>query len=949
MTLLKQFIVTGMVLSLICVVTVAEAVAINVTTNSDLLIPEPGSLRDAVNRIHEPFSPYDEITFDPGLDINLISTLPTFRTPVKITGEPNLKIRQGDDEPTNTIFDVAAGVELHLVERGVGVNSNWQGSISGPAGATIRFEQQASSTYPGTISGDVSIICQGVGQTLTLGNTNTYTGGTSIPSGILAVGINNALPTDGIVNTTGGTLAIENGFTQTLAGVTGSGSITNAGTLKIDSAADSTFGGPMSGTGNFIKKGTGAVELTNQSTYTGTTEILQGTLKSNALLNNALPPTNTVTVSSNAILEIVNNRAQTLQSIAGDGRVNIDNAATLTAATIADGSFAGDITAAGTGAFVKSGTNTLTLSGSHPNTGNLQIVGGGIKMPTGGSWDGPVTIGAATLEMNGGTVTQAITGNGLRTSILNITKDFTPAVAITDIGSVNVRSGGTLFLTKDIAGATGSVVNEGAITHTASETRTIPENFTQEATGTINIGITSAGAGQYSQFQVNGNTTLRGGIMNVQLLPGAQITNGTVFDIITSTRGIEVGAVLPTIPKASLFFGFKPVVTGNKLQLIATRSGCTCINTIPALNGIAKGIDNLAENDTFNALLGILNEQASQKAFENKLEQLAPTGLNGIHTTAAQAPGGAEQILLRLDSIRTGTGGLLARAGYASTGYAAGDVMEDRGSYGPIIFGNSIKQSMREGLSGYNAATSGFGFLGDAPILEYFRVGLGASHANSVVRQSNNTGSHITIGSTQGMAYGSATYGHLFLDAVLSAGINNYKGKRNVSFIGPTATSRYNGFQYGAKVKAGFAIPCHRIEISPMAAVQYMHLNVGQYTEQGAGTLNQHLSSMQTSTVRVNLGGRVSERSQEGTFFPEIHAFYITDVKNPQVIITSRFVEGGGSFASTSVVPPKHGVNLGASVTALISNNFTLSGGYDLEAKKSFKSHSASFKFKFLF
>ncbi|HXH54861.1 MAG TPA: autotransporter outer membrane beta-barrel domain-containing protein, partial [Gammaproteobacteria bacterium] len=312
-----------------------------------------------------------------------------------------------------------------------------------------------------------------------------------------------------------------------------------------------------------------------------------------------------------------------------------------------------------------------------------------------------------------------------------------------------------------------------------------------------------------------------------------------------------------------------------------------------------------------------------------------------------QESGGSKEVFSRLDAVRTG--GVLARTGYIGTGYAAGDVMEDQGSYGPIIFGNSTKQSSIEGLSGYKAITAGFGFLGDAPILDHFRAGLGASYANSVVRQSNNTGSHTTIGSAQGMAYGSATYGRLFLDAVLSAGINNYHAKRNVNFMGITATSRYTGFQCGAKIKTGFAIPFHQINISPIVAVQYMHLNVGQYIEKDAGTLNQHLSAMRTNTVRVNLGGKIAEKRLEGTFFPEFHTFYIVDVKNPQVTLTSRFLEGGGSFDSKTVVPPKHGVSLGASVTALISDSFTLSGGYDLEKKSSFKSHSASLKFKFLF
>jgi len=946
MVALKQFIVKGIAaLSLSCVATFAEAVPVFVQNAND---SGPGSLRQAVIDVNRLL--YDAIQFNAAFNINLISALDPFTVNVTVSGLPGLKISL-NNQLTNIIFNNAGAGGLYLSGYDVNGASNWNGGISGTAGV-ITLQQQTSSTYLGVISGSVSLIFQGVGQSLTLANASTYSGSTSIASGTVNVGFNNALPIGTTVDISpGGTLGIGNGFTQTLAGLTNNGSVNigNTGTLEIASIADSTFGGIMTGAGNFVKQGTGIFTLSNSNTYAGSTEILAGKLMADSPTPNALPQTSPVTIGDAGTLEIAANRNQTLQSISGNGGILIDDAATLTVATVADGNFAGNITTVGSGNFVKDGTNTLTLSGT--NTGNLQLANaaGGIKMPVGGSWAGPVTIGAATLEMNGGTVTDAITGNGLGTSTLDITDTFTPAVAITDVGVINVLQGGTLFLTNDIVGAGGNVDNAGTITHNTNATRTIAGNFTQEATGTLNIGITNAGAGQYSQFQVNGNTVLNGGVMNVQLLSGAQITNGAVFDIITSTGGIAGGAVLPTVPKTSLFFGFRPVVTGNRLQLIATRSGCTCINTVPPLDGIAKKMDDLSGNNNFQPVLDILSQQTSQKAFENKLEQLAPTGLNGIHTAMAQGSGGPEQVLLRLDAVRTGTGGALARAGYAGTGYAAGDVMEDRGSFAPIIFGNSTKQSMREGLSGYNAATAGFGFLGDAPIAEHFRAGVGASYANSVVKQSNNTGSHITIGSTQGMAYGSATYGRLFLDAVLSAGINNYHGKRSVSFMGPTATSRYNGFQYGAKVKTGFAIPCYCVEVSPMAAVQYMHLNVGQYTEQGAGTLNQHLSSMQASTVRVNLGGRIAERSQEGILFPEIHAFYITDVKNPQVIITSQFVEGGGSFDSTSVVPPKHGVNLGASITALISDDFALSGGYDLEAKKSFKSHSASLKFKFLF
>lgn len=951
MAALKQFIVKGVALSLICVVTLAEAIPAIVQNADD---DGNQSLRQAVRNVNRGVN--DGIGFRLGLSkIDLTSgVLGTFIPSITITGIAGLQIHSKND-PGNTIFN-AGTAELHLIDRGFGDvdnNSNWYGSTTGAVGGIIRLDTQVLSNYYGIISGGVNVICQGPG-TLIFKNAHTYTGGTNI-IGALKVGITNALPTIG-ATTVAGTLQIDTGLTQTLSNLTGAGAVQigNASSLIVDASTDFTFAGVMSDAGNFVKQGTGVFTVTGKNTYAGTTTILKGTLvAANAVDGiNALPNTTAVTVSTNATLEIADNNNQTLRSISGAGGVTIGKTAgipsNLTVETLVDGSFEGNITTTDVGVFVKSGTGMLTLSGQ--NTGNLQLANGvgGIKIPTSGAWNGPVTIGAATLEMNGGTVTQGITGNGANTSALEITGAFTPSAAITDVGAINVRQGGALLLTQDTAGAVGSVVNAGTITHTANTPRAIVQDFTQTVNGTLNFGITSVTGTQYSQLQVGGQTTLNGGTLNVQLSPGAQVKDGDVFDIIMS--GNIAGGILPTVPKPSLFFGFKPVITGNRLQLIATRSGCICMNTIRPLDGVANKMDDLSGNNNFKPVLDILMQQKSKQGYEEKLEQLAPPGLKNEHIAIAQIAGAENQVLQRLDTLRAiNTSGVLASANHIRTGYAAGDEMERARSYAPIVFGNSTKQSMMEGLSGYKAITTGFGLLTDMPILEHFRVGLGASYANSVVRQSNNTGSHTTIGSTQGMAYGSAHYGIFFLDTVLSAGINNYRGKRSITFLNQTATSHYTGSQYGTKMKTGVAIPFRRIEISPTAAVQYMHLNVGQYTEQGAGISNQQLSAVRTNTVRVSLGGKIADRNTETKIFPEFHAFYLIDVKNSQVTVTSRFVDGGGSFQSQSVMPPKRGVNLGASVTALISDDFTLSGGYDLEKKKAFSSHSVLLKFKFLF
>lgn len=1087
----------------------------------------PGSLEAAVNAVNNSLGAFDEITFNAGYDINLIQVLPTFNVPisVKISGVLGLKIQQNFD-PANLIFN--AGISnLHFIGNDDNGNSNWYGSIVSNA-TIMTFEQQTPSTYPGILSGSVAMVYQGPGQRLTLSNASIYTGGSTIDGGMVNVGFNNALPIGGVVDIiNNGTLEIGNGFSQTLSGLSGDGFVNtgNAATLEIASATNSTFGGIMEGAGKLIKQGTGVLTFTNSNLYTGNTDILNGTLKAD--FPNALPQTGLVTIGTGAILEIANN--QTLESIVGNGGITILNTRTLTLNTLADGSFAGAITTIDSGVFVKTGTHTLTLSGL--NSGNLQLANapGGIKIQTGGNWNGPITLGAATLEMNGGTVTQAITGNALPTSILSITGTFTPMAAITDVGSINVSTGGnfiinpgfvptgftnltvstggilslgthftvpaaatvsntgtfamngfnlfmgdnsilntgtlstsgsirllngignfigngteyvlnvqtgetltvnnpisgytaltvangasvilnpggslsngitlnnstftfnggtyignvvggggsvmnvnsalvapgiitidtlninsgttfissnpittnaalnirpgaTLFLINDIGGAGGTVVNEGTLTHIENSIRNITGNFRQEATGTIDIGITNTQ--HYSQFHIGGNTVLNGGLINVRPLSKETIQSGSVFDIIISDGGLT-STTLPTVPRLSLFLGFTPVINGNKFQLIANRIPFRLINHIPSFDGIATGLDNLSQSNPLSPLIRFADGITSQDEFETLLDQLAPAGLNGMYSAASL--GATDQILLRLDTMRE------------KTGYTAGDMMDNRDSAGPLVFGNSARQSIRAGVPGFHAYTEGLGIVKDVSILEYYRIGLGATYANSTIDECNRTGSHTRIGNTQALVYGSATYDAVFLDAVLSGGMNHYNGKRNIVLLGESVRSHYKGFQYIAKVKTGCTIPCYCVEISPTATLYYLFLNINRYREHGAPNVNLSVNPTRITAARASFGGRIADIAQEACFLPEIHAYYTCDFKNPNAIITSQFIAGGGSFISRSAKASRSGVNVGGSISSLMSENFLISGHYDFEGKTTFKSHSLSFKFKYLF
>ena len=178
---------------------------------------------------------------------------------------------------------------------------------------------------------------------------------------------------------------------------------------------------------------------------------------------------------------------------------------------------------------------------------------------------------------------------------------------------------------------------------------------------------------------------------------------------------------------------------------------------------------------------------------------------------------------------------------------------------------------------------------------------------------------------------------------------NSYYGKRNLPLLGEVALARYQGTQMGAKARGGFTVPVASIEASPFASIQYFRLNRAGYTEKNAPSANLAVDGRQVSGMQLGFGLKIAEISQAEEFLPEIHAMYLYDLRLPSMKVTSRFVNGGSDFISDGPVPPKSGVNLGGSISMMVDEDFLITGGYDMEVKKSFNSHSVSCKFKWLF
>jgi len=128
-----------------------------------------------------------------------------------------------------------------------GTTTSLQGAITN--NATTEFSQNTNGTYSGVMSGTGSLVKSGTG-VLTLSGTNTYTGGTTVSGGTLA-GTSNSIW----------------------------GNVTNNSTVQFDQSFNGTYTGNMTGTGAFVKSGSGVLTLATAMNLSGNAAIIAGGLK----------------------------------------------------------------------------------------------------------------------------------------------------------------------------------------------------------------------------------------------------------------------------------------------------------------------------------------------------------------------------------------------------------------------------------------------------------------------------------------------------------------------------------------------------------------------------------------------------------------------------------------------------------------------------------------------
>ncbi len=432
---------------------------------------------------------------------------------------------------------------------------------------------------------------------------NTYTGATTINSGATVIAFTaSAFSANSALTINAGGAADLGGYNQTVASLSGSGTVTNsgAGAAVLTTGGDNTsttFSGVISdGTGQtgLAKTGTGSLILTGANTYSGGTNVTAGVLgvgADRALGVGALTMQSGTTLQFEATgLTIANpivfaapaGVAAGGSSSGGAGGSTTGGAGGSTGGAGESLGGAGLSSSGGGGTIYTSDGAGLSLAIANPPT--FQVVAGDPTIDTGPFTDtisgvisgsGALTkIGSGTLILSGANTYTGPTLVEAGTLAASAAGAFSPN------STVSVASGGKLDLggySNAIAGlaGAGSVTNGGG----ANATLTVDSTASATFSGVISDGPThtlalvKSGSGALALTGVNtysGGTDLAGGTLAIG--SGAALgsgplamQDGTTLQLLSSTaipNRIVLAAADPTIDTGSFSNTISGVISG---------------------------------------------------------------------------------------------------------------------------------------------------------------------------------------------------------------------------------------------------------------------------------------------------------------------------------------------------------------------------------------------------
>ncbi len=563
-------------------------------------------------------------------------------------------------------------------------------------------------------SGGLNLLSTNLG-TLTLATANhSFSGGTLINGGTLALGdTSNTLPDSGAVTVDGATAVLSLGANSDTVGVvtlkndaaiTGSAGILTGSSYNLESGSISAG---LGGSGSVTKTTAGTVILSGANTYTGETNLNGGTLvaaNANALSSSSLVLISTAAGSGTLQLATDTSVAPFVLSASSSfpGKIVSDRATPgagitheLGAANLANNTWTIE-----SGTSVTSGTAAVSLASINLTAGST---GSCILNPTTATLliPGAVNIGsnnhAKTLELSGQSTGNAISGditNGLNT--LSVSKTGTSTWSLSGLnaytGATTIDQGTLLFATNDqiLAGGLTFGASMGSANVGTLDLSSVSANFN----GALTVQTNSASAsniliGAAETLTINGGLTMSNTADAAQTRltmtgGGALVVNGATITVGANASGTSISGEAHL--DLSALSSFTAAVTTNFVIQASGDNSATDSSSLTLSNGAnsitspAIRVGNSSTGSTQRLWLG-----AGTNAIQTDLINLgAGSRDDGVIDFAGT--GGTVSLRDQLGTARVASVNMGVQSAQ-STGYTTANVIDFTGNTADVAIG----------------------------------------------------------------------------------------------------------------------------------------------------------------------------------------------------------------------------------------------------------------------
>ncbi|MBB6488514.1 autotransporter domain-containing protein [Rhizobium lusitanum] len=719
-------------------------------------------------------------------------------------------------------------------------NVTLSNTVNLAAGSTLTLGGSNALTLSGGIAGAAALVKNGAATT-TLNGANTYTGGTTINAGTLALGAGGSLASMGAVSlaSAGATFDLSGASgAQTigaLSGVVGTNVNLGGNALTLAGSGNTTYSGAIGGVGSLTMAGSGTQTLTGASTYAGGTTINAGTLS----------------VSSDANLG------------AASGALTFTGGVLATTGSFISGR---SVTLNGTGAFDVAAGDTLGLTGTLSGAGSFTKAGSGIfdYDGNGSGFTGMTEVAAGSLIV------------GSDASHANATLG----------GSVTANNGATLGGHGTVGSGSGSVVTIGSGGTVAPGnsigTLTVNGNYVQAAGSTYVAEIDPSGASDL--IKVTGTATINGGTVSVLKAPGSYAP-GTHYTLLTAAGGVTgtYGTLGQNMPFVDLALNYD----ANDVFLDVARNNVAfpAVGITRNQKATAGALESLGSGSTlYTVIAGAPDAGTARADFDALSGEIHASARSALIDDSYFVRDAANNRIR--SAFGDATGADMPLLGYGPDGVKP--VTAD--SIGAVAWGQAFGTWGSYDGDG-NAAgmdTSIGGFLAglDGEVAENVRLGLLAGYSRTSFDVSDRASSGSSDNWHLGL-YGGGKWNALRLSGGLAYTWHDIATSRSVAFPGVTdsLSSDYHAGTVQAFGEAGYRIDtAGGFAFEPFANLAYVSLHTNGFSEDGGNaalrgnggttdttftTLGLHLSSVfDLGGTKTNAHGTLGWRHAFGDTTP---------------------------------------------------------------------------------